>query len=385
MSKKTDHQIDVERALDGLDHLNGKGDPAKVLEAYEGTILQERLARKARQRVDAQEQPDFAAHLKDGNALAALHQEEADRHLIQNVTDWGSTTLLTAPTNSGGSTLLLHMAYCLLTGHPFLGTLDVEPGPFTVLWINPEEKETTPVSRLKDMGATPEQLARFTHLHTRDQRLYFNRSGHVTALLEAIDAMGLPDLPLVIFVDGFTPTLKGVAWNEDLEAWKDGVGRVRDQLQPVAFYVRAQITASGQRASKKFGAKLTAEDAQGGQITQWPDNRLTLNRVKDSENRTLTVRGRLQDGEWDMTYEWDPQTYHLQSITAMASTWAVIAVQNLLRGDEWRTLGLISKRKVAQHIEAEFAGKDDAPSFRTIQRVLEGWEYVKEDDKWQRN
>ena len=154
-NQPTDIDLDamVDRALEGL-NLNGTetGLRDKLLAKLPAAIAGERLNRDVRRQLERQAVPDFDAHFKTGVELRDQARIEVDHYLIENVIDYESTTLVTAPTNAGGSTLMLHAAFCLLTGEPFLGLFPVEPGEFVVVWVNPEEKETTPGIRLAAMG-----------------------------------------------------------------------------------------------------------------------------------------------------------------------------------------------------------------------------------------
>ena len=380
-TENLDLRKEIDKATSGLANLNGAGDPEALIEALEKDILKGRLEHVVRREVSASERPNFLPHIADGNQLAKMARTRQDRYLIDRLTDWDSTSLVVAPSNVGGSTFMLHLARCLLTGLPVLGQYSVSAEDrYAVLWINPEEQADTPGERLTRMGMQPDDLANFHQIHTRDERLYFNQPGHVEALLEAIDAMRIdPALHLVIYVDGFQGTLSGDLWGQDLEDWKNGIGTMREAAKPVALTVRAQTTTAGQRKSKSSSKLVTAEDAAGGQIMHWPDNRLVLNR-RDNDERLLTVRGRLQDSEWSIAYEWNPETYELVATDGVRSTMAALAIGKLLNGDEWRGLGLTSKHKIADHLVSQHP---DGPSKRTYQRALEAWEYDPEAEAWE--
>jgi len=385
-----DQRTDIDHLIAGLDSIDAI-DPAKVRSQVDAATLKLRIEREARQRLEAEARPDYSATIKDGNQLAAELDREAARYVIDGVIDWDSTTLLTAASNAGGSTLLLNVAHSLLTGRPLLGLWDVAQEPWQVLWVNPEEQETTPLRRLKLMGTTKAQRANFRQVWARDRRLYFNRPEHVAALLEDLPPTLDSDRPLVVIIDGFTPTLDGTPWNEDLEAWKNGVGQMRQVLQPAALFVRTQSTAAGQRGSRKYGQQLSAEDSTGGQIMQWPDNRWALNRPSDKaikggadkDDRRLTLRGRLMDGERTMTYGWDPKTWRLASVNVSKSALTELEVKRFLQDPQaaWASHGLDSKRKVAAWLSEQHGGD---PSERTYQRALEGWEFNQEAGLWQR-
>ena len=216
MTTETENDLDftkqIEEAKRGLPHLNGHGDTAELQEAMQRDVLKGRLARAVELAISAGDRPDFLPHIADGNQLKAMARTRQDRYLIDRLTDWDSTSLVVAPSNVGGSTFMLHLGRCLLTGLPVLGQYQVSAQDrFAVLWINPEEQADTPGERLSRMRLTSAQLAHFHQIHTRDERAYFNQPSHVDALLEGIDAMQIdPALHLVIFIDGDLRSIRAV-------------------------------------------------------------------------------------------------------------------------------------------------------------------------------
>jgi len=373
-------KAEILEAAEGL-NLNGKGDPDAALEAIDQDIFKGRLERIIKRELAAHERPDYSSHTADGNELVKLARNHKERWLVDRMIDEDSSNLIIAPSNVGGSTFQLHLARCLLTGLPVLGSFTVPTDKrFEVVWINPEEQASTPGDRLGRMRLTKDQLAHFHQIHTRDERLYFNVPVHVEVALETIDAMRIdPALDLVLVLDGLQGTLRGDLWGQDLEAWKDGIGTLRDALKPSALIVRSQTTASGQRQSVGGTKRVHAEDAAGGQIMHWPDNRLTINRT-DNGDRLLTVRGRLQDNEWSIGYEWNPKNYELLATDSMRKTLAELAITRLLTAGPWRAEGLTSKRKVAAYL---FAQAPEGPAERTYQRSLEAWDFDEQADKWE--
>lgn len=231
-------------------------------------------------------------------------------------------------------------------------------------------------------------------MHTRDARLYFNDPRHVDGLLEAFAGRGLLDdpRPKLLVVDGFTPSLQGEAWNADLEDWKNGIGRVRETLDPVGLWVRTQVGASTARYSRgrsKSGENVAAEDAIGGQIVQWPDNRLTINRVKDSQDlRRLNIRGRLVDTEFEVTYEWDQKTYWLQAVDANQQIYAILGLNRFMDEKRWTELQRPdSVRAVAGLLATEDTDvvHRDPVSLNTFRRVLDaGYEWDEDSRAWRK-
>src|SRR5690606_20799305 len=158
--------------------------------------------------------------------------------------------------------------------------------------------------------------------------------------------------PLVIVADGAQPTAKGDLWGAALEAWKNGAGRVRMALNPAAVIVRAQLTSASSRASHKDG-DIRGEHGSDRQRFQWPDDRWTLNRGGD--DRTLAKRGRSLQ-EYRLQLSWHGATNDYRAVDAPASIVAELHVVALLQGDEWRDLGLRSKRAIARHLEDTYGG-----------------------------
>ena len=126
------------------------------------------------------------------------------------------------------------MVSTFLTGEPFLGRYPVNQQPFRVLFINPEEASYTPYRRLMSMGISREAYNdQYLDLHSQHARFYFNARPHVEKMLEALNGHGWldDDTPKILIVDGLQPTLAGEAWNADLEAWKEGIGRLQLELK----------------------------------------------------------------------------------------------------------------------------------------------------------
>jgi hypothetical protein len=181
--------------------------------------------------------------------------------------------------------------------------------------VNPEEAEHTPRQRLDTMGITSEEAERFTQIWTRDARLYFDQPHHVERLLESLDVAGLASPPpghtRILFVDGFGPTLRGEAWNEGLEDWKNGIGAFRQGTGTSTLFVRTQTTAQNARAllkKRKDGTypRTEMEHAVGFQLATWPDQRLIISRDVGGR-RILEVRGRTYTTH-STGYVWDPKT-----------------------------------------------------------------------------
>jgi hypothetical protein len=278
----------------------------------------------------------------------------------------------------------------------------VTPADYRILHINPEEDATTPAERLVAQGVPlgdPDTSDRYLGLHTRDARLYFNRPSNVSKVLDLLDSEGWLDdpRPLIVMVDGTQPTLSGKLWNEDLEAWKEGIGAFRLAANPAALYVRTQTTSAASRRSKKRADKpdegaVEGEDAAGGQIFQWPDTRLILNRTGD--DRRLTVRGRrvFSGGqrvpEWEAVYTFDPDTFDMRVIERAAYDWATVRTA-LFLNSQWRNIDRgTSARGVAEHlakIDRNLAKTDAAyttVSASTYRRALQGWKHDPEADAW---
>jgi hypothetical protein len=378
----------VAQAIGGL-NLNGKADDIRQWAATE--LVRRRAEPLITALADSgADLPDLAAHSHPFDPDAAA--QPAD-WLVGRLTVRGSNTLVVAPTQSGGSSLLIHLAASILKGEPVLGLLPVtRTGSPRVLWVNPEEDDTLPNARLADHGVTVEDTepGRWLQVHSRDSRLYLNRPRHVTHLIRHLDGLGWSaedGRPVVVIVDGLQPTLAGDLWGGDLEAWKEGVGRLRDHLHPEALFVRAQTLSSSARHSSRRGT-VKGEDVAGGQVFQWPDHRLTLNR--DGDLRVLNIRGRYtgQDGDgFDLTYSRD-DTGRLWVVEAEARLWAVVRVTTYLSGSEWRANGHRSGRSVAEHLHAldlERKATTDAytvVSDSTYRRAMEEWTFDKDSDTW---
>ncbi len=376
----------VETALEGIS-LNGREGGFKNYLAFD--LAKRRAEPMLRRAADTGfDLPDIAAHSIPFDAEAASRPVDWS---VDRVAARGSNSLLIAPSNAGGSTLLSHIASAYLLERQVLGLFRIARGPYRVLWVNPEEAPEIVNQRLAAEGVTAEDAdeTRWWHIHSRDDRLYLNNERHVEHLIDTARDRGWldDDRPLAIFVDGVQPTLRGKVWGEDLEAWKNGVGTIRDALGPVAVYVRTQVLSSATRGSKR-GADIAGEDASGGQIFTWPDHRLTLNRLSDQ--RTLNVRGRYegQEGDgFDVTYERD-SSGRLIGVDASIGTLAIMRVTEFLGGDEWQGLERRSKRAVAEHLTAldktleATQPKYQAVSLSSYRRAMEHWTYDEDRDEW---
>ena len=391
----------VRKAAEGLD----LSDPAiaELHEAGKSRLADKRLNRELEHLIDGERTPDYSEHGYSGAELVAkLADAETIPHLIEDLTTEGSTTLLVAPTNAGGSTFLDNLAVSYLTGRPFLGALAVQPAPYRVLHINPEEELTAPAERIVASGVdlgSEEISDHYYGLHTRDDRLYFNRPAMVDSVIQTLEGIGWDDdsRPLIVIVDGVQPTLSGESWGADLERWKEGIGQFRLAVKPAALYVRTQITSAAARYSrkaKKEGAgQIAGEDATGGQIFQWPDIRLTINR--SGEDRLLNVRGRriFRAGRrvesWDAIYGYDPATFGLTLIGQDQTTAATVRIMEVFRADEWlKADRSTSIRGVADYLhEKDLRHEDGDPNYAvvsaiTYRRSLEGWTYNPSTETW---
>lgn len=276
------------------------------------------------------------------NASAAI---EDDAWIIEQMIRPGSNSIWVAPKNSGGSTGLLNLHRSMLYRTPFLGAFRTnlpDAQQLITVWINPEEAVGTPRYRLDKMGVDRIE-DNFIEVYTRDQRMYLNVARDVDQLSEALAPMIDPDAFVVLTVDGMTGTIKGDAWNTDLEAWKGGIGQLMTNIGSQVAMVRAQVTSDSARQARKYGAKIELEDAVGGQIGDWPDQRFIYSyprkdapktdgkgtkRVVDLDRRLLQVRGRLVD-ELEVIVGYNEGNDHLTMITGETELLAVLELNQL--------------------------------------------------------
>lgn len=298
---------------------------------YQGQLWQEarklqtdNLTKQAANRAASMvKAPDWAVRdIKTITDLRAEGDPPTAFPLIEQFVTQESSNLLVAPTNTGGSTLYLNMAEAALTGEPFLGVHKVHGGPYEVLWINPEESEHQPRQRLDLMGLSDEDSSHFHHLWTRDNRFYFDYEHHIDRMLTSLDTLGIlapaPGRTRLLFIDGFGGTSTGKGYEEDLEAWKNGLGMFRQASAASTVFVRTQTTAQAARwlrNKKKDGTfrRTEMEHAVGFQLATWPDHRHIISR-DIAGRRIVEVRGRTLS-EYEIGYVWNPETSRLRADT----------------------------------------------------------------------
>lgn len=331
-----------------------------------------------------------------GDVLRRADERGPTSWVFQDIADINSTNLVVAPTNAGGSTFQGHAVYCLLTGQPLLSLFATNvPDDLVVIWLNPEEQEEEPIRRLKRMGITKKTLdTRVLSIFTKHQKLYVNRQSQVQMLLADLAAKDILDdpRPKALIVDGFRPSLTGDEWGKDLEDWKEGMGTLITALNPLVTFVRTQVGASTARLARKGKIKIDIEDALGGQIAQWADNRFTINYVFEgkgksrqrSENRELSVRGRMRESELSAVYEFDEDTWHLTALDGRQQVKALAIVGHVVRGQSQGSLPTSQRGLAAFILEDWSANGSNPPSDRSMRRVIsDAYAYSAEGQVWE--
>lgn len=252
--------------------------PDQFRNAFIQAVEQRLIAEAADKFLNRQERPPFEDFIKwDYEIVEQYGDIMAIDWLIEDVAVNGSTFGVIAPTNTGASTLIVNMIYSLGSGKPFLNQFMpnreiVKADPLAV-WLNPEEHEVLPTQRLALLYGE-ETHEKLLHL-TIGNQFYLNEPDDAAYVAEGVVTRIGADLgkrPIVLVIDGYTPTNSEDPWNRGFERWKRGVRTVANAVGgPALTVVRSQTTTAKARSNRQ-GVEVKLTDAIG-QFATYPDTR----------------------------------------------------------------------------------------------------------------
>lgn len=269
---------------------------AKYLKLVYSKVTSLRVERDARAIFAAENQ---AAEPFDCGTLAeilARPPEPAAR--VDRLMPWGGSTLVVAQRKTGKTTFVLNLARALVTGHRFLGELDVRPiaTDATIGFLNFEVS-----------GA---QLARWAHDHgvPADRMFVVNVRGRRNPLAHRDDRAALAAALRahnveVLVVDPFGRAYSGASQND--------AGEVGAWLVDLDTFARSEVGANDLILTTHAG--WNGERTRGSSaLEDWADSIVTLTKCEDTDERFVRALGRDVELDEDrMLFEVNTRTLRL--------------------------------------------------------------------------
>ncbi len=270
-------------------------------EAEQAADLHARLVREELRRLRAQR--DARAILAaegrtrdpfDAGTLAeVLGRPEDPAARVESLIPWQASTLVVAQRKTGKTTWSLNLARCLVTGEPFLGSMDVRP-------IAADAKVG-----LLNFEVSAAQLARWAHeCGVPAERLYLvNLRGRRNPLTDAEDRANLAGLLRAqrvesLIVDPFGRAYSGESQND--------AGQVGSWLIALDEFARTDVGALDVILTAHAG--WNGERSRGSSaLEDWADAVITLTRDEDTGERFMRAIGRDVDLGEDRL-DFDPVT-----------------------------------------------------------------------------
>lgn len=266
-----------------LESAAGAGEDVGDLEArlVHDELRKLRVRDVARALYDAEKTPPAEPFDLD-TLTAVLARPAPPRARVEQLVPWEASTLVVAQRKTGKTTLALNLARCLLTGEPFLGTLDVRPVEGRVALFNFEVAGATVARWAHDAGVPGD---RFILASMRGRRNPFSNRADRAGLAQALRSRGVETL----IVDPFGRAYAGVSQND--------AGEVGAWLVDLDRFARAEVGAKDLILTAHAG--WNGERSRGSSaLEDWADSIVNLTKDEDGR-RFLSAIGRDVDLEED--------------------------------------------------------------------------------------
>jgi len=318
----------------------------------EHEVLRMEVREEATQRYRAKQEPEDSEPLVRLVA-EVLEAEPEQTPRIERVLPWDSTLWLSAQRKTGKTTVLVNMAYALLTGEKFLGECAVVP-------LAPDERvamlnfEVTPAKAAAMFNRRGVPLDRVVQVDLRGRANPFHNTKQLRSLGEQLKALNVKS----VFIDTFSHAFTGDSQNDatQVRAW---IRQVNQWARLVVGATDLVVTDHAGHAEAMRAAGSSAKEADADHIMH-----LALSDPKDQNSpRHIRTFGRTEDlvkGELLLDKETETNTYREIDSTEKQAQRADQALADMNRAEDAVRLALLQAREPLRSQElCDLAGETE--------------------------